>query len=305
MPSADARFSLPRTLAIGIGAQKSGTTWLGDYFSGHPDVHMSLKKEIHYWNVVRPPHDTFPAGGRETNRKRAERMLREGPFLKRTIRRFARRQDIRALLAHASATEDTAAPYTSYADMLMLGYRKQPVAMEITPAYARLTRDTFAEMASLGNDVRFVFLMRDPVDRLVSGVRHHQRLHKGRDEVTTETVENQLRRILRQEDHPMLDRSRYDRTIENLEAAVPAPHIFYGFYESFFDQAEIDRLCDFLGIRHHPAETDKKVFVGTDRTGLPNPDLIKEALKTLKPVYDFVAERFGQIPDAWQNARGT
>lgn len=303
-PSPDPRFSLPRTLVFGIGAQKSGTTWLGTYFSGHPDVHMSLKKEIHYWNVVRPPHDSFPEGIREKNRKRAERLRSEGPLAQRLIRRVRERQKIAALKRHAEVTRDDAAPYASYADMLMLGYDRQPVVVEITPAYARLQPDTYREMSALGADVRFLFLMRDPLARLISGIRHHQRMHDGAKNVTTRSIENQLRNILRQRSHPIMERSRYDLTITRLEGAVDPARIFYGFFETIFEQGEIDRLCDFLSIRHHAAETDRKVFVASDRTGLPNPDLLKEAAKALRPVYDFTAARFGDVPDAWQNARG-
>lgn len=305
MAPVDARFALPKTLVFGIGAQKSGTTWLGDYLAGHPDVHMSAKKEIHYWNVVRIPHDSFPAGLRERNAARARELEAESSGLAKTLGYGGRQKKIRILRAFANAANDTAAPYESYADMLMFGYGGEPVAAEITPAYARLTRDTYAEILELASDVRFVFLMRDPVSRLISALRHQQRQQNGDDAVTTRSIEDQLSRILGQDDHPMLERSRYDRTIRTLEAAVPQERVFYGFFETFFDQREIDRLCDFLGIRQHRADTDKKVFAGTDRTGLPNPDLIKEALKTLSPVYEFVAERFGKTPDAWQNARGT
>ena len=216
-----------------------------------------------------------------------------------------RRNDIRALKAHASAVRTPKPPYTSYAAMLFLGYRDQPVVMEITPAYARLEEKTFAEIAGLAGDVRFIFMMRDPVSRLISGIRHHQRVQSGPNKVNTETVEGQMRRVLAQSSHPILERSQYDKTIHRLESVVPQGQIFYTFYETFFDQTELDRLCDFLGVRHHAGETDKKVFEGSDRTGHLNADLLKEALKTLRPVYDFVEQRFGKTPDAWQNARGT
>lgn len=303
-PVADPRFSEPRTLAFGIGAQKSGTTWLGDYFSHHPDVHMSHKKEIHYWNSVRPPHDTFPEGKRKASRKHANRLLTEGTLVRRLYRQIRLGKVITQYLTHADTTRDKTAPYTSYADMLMLGYRKQAVAMEITPAYARLNSETFAEMAALAPDVRFIFLMRDPLDRLVSGVRHHQRIIKGRENVSTKSVENLLKRILKKPTHPILERSRYDVTIKALESVVPADRIFYGFFETFFNQDETDRLCDFLGVRHQAAETDKKVFVATDRTGLLSADLLKEAAEKLQPVYDFTRARFPETPDAWQTTRG-
>ncbi|MDB4558748.1 sulfotransferase [Amylibacter sp.] len=34
---------------LGVGAQKSGTTWLSNYLAGHPEVYMSALKEMHFW----------------------------------------------------------------------------------------------------------------------------------------------------------------------------------------------------------------------------------------------------------------
>ena len=35
---------------LGIGAQKSGTTWLYESLRGHPQVKFPLGKEVHFWN---------------------------------------------------------------------------------------------------------------------------------------------------------------------------------------------------------------------------------------------------------------
>ncbi len=42
-------------LIIGIGAQKSGITWLVPVLADHPQVH-ARKKEVHYWDVIRYPY---------------------------------------------------------------------------------------------------------------------------------------------------------------------------------------------------------------------------------------------------------
>jgi hypothetical protein len=39
-----------KLLLIGIGAQRSGTTWLATYFYHHPEVFMPLLKELHFFN---------------------------------------------------------------------------------------------------------------------------------------------------------------------------------------------------------------------------------------------------------------
>lgn len=39
---------------IGIGAQKSGTTWLANNLEKHPSVNIPFRKEHHYWNNAFP-----------------------------------------------------------------------------------------------------------------------------------------------------------------------------------------------------------------------------------------------------------
>jgi len=36
---------------VGIGAAKSGTSWVAEYLREHPDVAMSPIKELHYFDA--------------------------------------------------------------------------------------------------------------------------------------------------------------------------------------------------------------------------------------------------------------
>lgn len=51
------REGLPFPDFLGIGAQKSGTTWLWENLDRHPDVYMARPKEVHYfdWNYYQSP----------------------------------------------------------------------------------------------------------------------------------------------------------------------------------------------------------------------------------------------------------
>ncbi len=40
---------LIKNLFLGVGAMKSGTTWLYDVMSRHPEIYFSYEKEIHYF----------------------------------------------------------------------------------------------------------------------------------------------------------------------------------------------------------------------------------------------------------------
>jgi hypothetical protein len=279
----DPRFARPRTLFFGIGAQKAATTWLDHYLRGHPEICLPLHKELHYWTTLRLPS----ASNWSVRVEREVRRIEERGRLRRLLRSPRRRAVDRAwVLSHAMLRAPTPG-HCAYADVLFQAWRGQPVVGEITPAYALLSAATFAEMAGLGRDVRFVFVMRDPVARLISAVRMSARRRHA-----------WLGDALRAK---MLKRSRYDLTIRQLEAAVPREQIAYFFYESLFRQAEMDRLCDFLGVAHRPAMFDRKVHADPGTAVRLDREVEARAMEALVPAYDFVRKRFGElVPATWR-----
>jgi hypothetical protein len=191
--------------------------------------------------------------------------------------------------------------HRAYADAMFQAYRGQPVAGEITPAYSLLSAGDFADMAALGRDVRFFFIMRDPYARMISGVRHRLRKQHGRDGVTAERAIADLEEALADPGDGRMLRSRYDRTIRELEAAVLPERIAYFFFERLFQQSELDRLTAFLGVGSRPGRFHRKVNVGAGGDIAIPPALEARAMEALAPVYDFVRGRFGDaVPEKWR-----
>lgn len=294
---ADPRFAETGCLFFGIGAQKAGTTWLHQYLRDHPQVCVpELFKEVHYWDTVRPPHTTryLDRAAERARRRRwhtAVIRLVGGPAKRARERAWAR------WLAALSA-EDPG--HRAYADMLFGGAGADARATgEITPEYALLGTETFREMAALSPDARFVFILRDPLERALSGLRFWIRA-KG-ETATSASLSAHLALSLDGDPEEVFARSRYDLTLARLEAAVPRDRIGCFFYETLFDQAEIDRLTDFLGIDPRPAEFSRRVHEGTGKDAVADPALIARAREELAPVYDFAAARFGAaLPAAWR-----
>ena len=54
-----------------IGAQKAGTTWLGDYVAAHPDCYLPVMKECHFFEV---------RSGAETYARNLEEAVDAGVF---------------------------------------------------------------------------------------------------------------------------------------------------------------------------------------------------------------------------------
>ena len=250
--SADPRFAVPECLFFGIGAQKSATTWVASYLGSHPDAHIPNMKELHYWNTVRAPFmgQMFTRVANWRNRRGAL-----GNFARRHLGRAENKARSRTWsLWYQALASGGQPPHSEYADLLLEGWDKSQKAVgEITPAYALLEQQSFADMAALSPNARFFFIMRDPMDRLKSAIRFTIKGTMGRP--ATEAEFNAvLKQALEHDAGHFFDRSEYLATIDRLEAAVPRDRIAYFFYETLFDQAEVDRLTDFLGIGRRAAD---------------------------------------------------
>ncbi len=299
----DPRFTRAETLFFGIGAQKSGTTWLHSYLASHPETHVpTYYKELDYWSSENP--DQLASTLKTLNSLRPKLPLRflagagkKPLFLKEFIARLDR---VRFYQKWERCLSFSSQAHTHYADALFHGIRNQACAGEISPSYALCEPETFAEMNAMSKNVRFIFLMRDPVSRMWSGCRHELRTVLGGVGTTTDTVVDRLRSGLADAEDLAFKQSRYDQTISTLESVVPQNRIAYFFYETLFQQSEIDRLCDFLGIARRQADFDRRVNVKDDKSGAMPPEVARQAREALAPTYDFCKAKFGTLPPEWQ-----
>jgi hypothetical protein len=257
-------------------------------------------KEVHYWDTVRRPHGTFRRRKARQDlewycsaslRARMARYHRVALFEAAALRRL--------LEARIEAFEDRGGAHAGYAALLLDGSRPGQVLVDNTPAYALLRRTTFAEMDALAGEARFLFIMRDPVARLWSGLRHRFGKQLGTGGMTAAELEARFLAVLDADLRGDLARSDYRRTITELEAAVPPARILYLFHETQFAQGPYDRLADFLGVARRRGRVRRRVNRGVE-VGSPGPGAIAAARERLAEVYAFVRERFGaEVPAEW------
>lgn len=300
-PDADPRFAHPRTLFFVIGAQKSGTTWLAHYLRNHSQVSLGEWKEYNYWNLVEgtAPPDRLIEGHRQ-------KRLREGRLRTWTRqigwqRQARRERDITRAIA---ACDDPRAPHSAYADAIMHGFgRGHLAAGEICPQYANLSVETFRSMDDLNPNTRFVYVMRDPVARFASSVRHSLRNRHGEGAITEELMREAVRKTANDATATATRLSRYDETIDRLEEAVPSERVHLAFYERLFFAESIETLCTFLGLETHPAPFEEKVHEGAAKhVRLAKEDEARLA-RSLREVYAFARDRWGDdLPEPWRRS---
>ena len=290
-----------RTLAICVGAQKTGTSWLHLIMKRHSQCHTAPIKELRFWDrridrpdryVLRQTRERLESLRRD-KRAALVRPWRLAPLLRREadLKEFAR--------MHASA--GTPGEVDAYLQFLMRGHAGEPVASELTPNYSLLDRDDFARMFRIAPDTRLIFLMRDPVSRLWSGIKHKARNRIGQRGGRDEDLIALFRSALADETDINRRRGDFPRTIEEMEAVAPPGRILYLFYEDLFSGKATDQLAEFLGVA--PFAVDRGLHPNKSRRSglsLPEEDVAR-ARGVLAPVYDYVYAKFGSaVPASWR-----
>jgi hypothetical protein len=173
---------------------------------------------------------------------------------------------------------------------------------EIAPTYGLLPAAAFAEIDSVFPQARFVFIMRDPVERLWSHIcfKAERSERRGRKRGN---LNGMFCRAL--ERRNAVEFSNYHNTIRNLESVIPSNRILYLFYETMTSHmtgpAEVRRIETALGLAS--ANIDPKVFCNASEASPSarlDPENAKAAAELFSPVYKFVHERFG-IPAGWND----
>lgn len=277
-----------------VGATKAGTSWLHRYISDHPQCYMRGLKELHYFDAVEfNDYDPWinDAQGRYDNN--VQTMDSVDPEFR----------PLKARVAHDAAEwltvlKQRKADDAGYVKYLKNGLKDQRLVGDVTPAYCLLPRERLAQMARIMPDVRFIYLLRDPVDRIWS----HARMIAKRRAVTPHEVAYRsvhiVRRILKGKEPEVVRRSDYITPICNLLATVAPDKLRIVFYEELFTQPVIDDLCAFLGLDPEPGDFGKRVLRGPDAEMDDGQyDLLRDFLAAQ---YDFIGETFDHIPERWR-----
>lgn len=290
-------FPANASLLYCIGAQKAGTSWLYSTLDRSPDCLTSPFKEMHYFDVLRVPQESI----HRTTRMRQLQTLSadlascdNGDDEKR-LRKIATLSEVLQIYTGPPGN------HRRYLSYLTANHKGERVVCDFTPSYSVLDRDAFADMARLGR-ARFLYVMRDPIDRMWSQTRMMIADSGGGALKDADFEAACLARLRQQQQDGLLGqaaRANYIRTMTELEAAVPAPRIHYAFYENLFSQPAVNRICRFLGIDPVPVEGGERINPGRGM------DLPEEAatllMQALRPQYDAVFEKFGTaVPEAWR-----
>lgn len=252
---------------IGIGAARTGSTWLYDRLSLHPDVCLPKRKEIHFFSDLNRQTHGYVYGP-STDKTEWTPLDIENPY------------HWRWYLGH-------------------FGKCGGKVTGEFTPDYALLSKDRIAIVKRNLPDVKLIYAMRNPVSRAWSSVR--KELWR-RFQMHPRDVEDTQLLVELATQPGVLRRGDYRTAIENWETHY-AGQILYQFYDDLAeDQAGVlATVCEFLALDPEPLTRvgghDRRVNdVPTDEI----PAAVREALERYyEPQLDFLSAKFGRDLSHW------
>ena len=247
-PSAQA----PGVFLLGVGAQKAGTSWLHKQLHSRPDADFGCLKEYHV-------HDarTIPALAR---------------FRRVSIRAKEPRTWIQPRTLMRQWFIRNPKHYTDYFAWLLKRprFRGNQIRLtgDITPSYALLSAETLGEIKTnfeqRGIPVKPVFLMRDPLERLISSQRMKLRKQGLRDPAAE--IETLRQRVAKGRGL----RSNYGQTLAALDQAFGLENCFVGLFETLFTPGTYAELCSFLGIPYEEPSWSEKINVSATSTVIPD-----------------------------------
>ncbi|SMX50744.1 hypothetical protein [Maliponia aquimaris] len=277
-----------KTCLICVGGTKCATSWLHDHLSRLPGVAASPLKELHFFNR------RFARNALSDMDLLAVRRL--GLYLSQGDDPVATLRDtavVRAAVDRVQMIYDDDAYFGHFARISGPDTR---VLCDTTPAYSAMGAEGFAWMRAFceaqGLRVKVLFVMRDPVERLWSHLRHMQQ------QTLIEDAAAAWPRAL--ETAPVMARGDYCATVTALDTCFDPQDRLYLFTEALTDPETLRRLCSFVDVPYIAADTATRL----NRTEITT-DLPAEAraafLRQLAPQYAFCQARFGaEVPGSWQ-----
>ena len=236
---------------LGIGAPRSGTTWLYNMLKQHPQVWMPPIKELHYFDSI-DSSTRFADVHRFSWRIRKQFARRAGHYAARPLgsvaSRWQHKVDISPGFDRRYFTPGGSISwYRSLFDPAANNCRR---VGEITPGYIVLSRSMIQRIRTETRVERVILLLRDPIEATWSGFGRMSM--KGQTSIS----ENDTAALLKGLSNPAtLQRRLYAQNLGNWLSVFPREQVFIGFYEELSDAPGdlISRVSSFLDIEEPPS----------------------------------------------------
>ena len=244
---------------------------------------MGFKKEYHVFDAL---HLKTCKVFMRQQIENLEKVLSEGKLL----------STHKNILRHIDFYRDTQ-NYYNFFDHLQQANNIELVG-DITPSYAGIPSFAYNEikqnLEQRGFEIKVIFLMRDPIERIWSQVRMSRRnkLRQNPSHILKYGEIEELSSIYKlnntSSDHSTIKPSK------NIEAVFSPNQIYYGFFEELFTTKTVKEICSFLEIDYQEPKIERSVNVSPKGNTKIDPKLISEIVEHYKNTYGYCIDRFGE-----------
>lgn len=293
---------------IGIGAMRSGTTWLTNQLRQHPQIWMPPIKELHYFDDV----------------ERRTGIAKKLPLAKTVNMR--KKSVLRCLIGNSSdhggddlkwqqLWRNPALPlwHVRFHSCFLFGQRNenwykacfapQPgqVAGEIDPNYGPLHPRTIARIREIMPELRIIFMIRDPIDRAWSHF-----LKKLRDTNRPLETVSEAEYIEHFESNFSLSRGCYSSILSTWSQYYPPEQICIGYYDEIIKSPKglLLRIFEFLNVEASAVHISEKIHgrlnSSTKFRQIP-PHLERHLAEIYREEVENMSEKAGSYARNWLN----
>ncbi len=285
---------------LGIGAAKSGTTWLWAQLKKHPDIWLSPAKEIHFFDRS----TAYPSPNRLATKSLKRRLLGAEDWERPEVIRGTTAVIYNVLRGrfkrsawwwHWTYGNYDAAWYVN----LFRQARPGQICGEITPAYAILEIEDIEAIRDINPEMKFIFIIRDPIERAWSGIRFSAA--RENYEINLDSLGKIRRRLMTP---LMILRGDYERTLENYLRVFESSQVLVCFYDAISRNPNelAECITKFLGVSAFGPST---VDAATPINISPKhdmPGLIREHLiAQYGDMISRLSSRFGSYASEWED----
>ena len=260
-----------RYFLLGIGAQKTGTSWLYRNLKKHHQFDFGITKEYHIWDTI---------------------FLKScSNFIVKNSSQLSELQKIRKNMIEVNGY------YEEY--FLSKINKKINITGDMTPSYSMLNKNHFEMIKKKILDSKFnikvILILRDPIERVWSQMKMERKfaINKGLKFSTSDLF------LKFERDHcenNYFERSNYINTLKVLEI-FEKDEILVLFYENLFCDNSTKKISDFFNIQNIDLNFSKKINSSED-ISLPN-YLRKLAMNKYSKIIEHTILLFPQSKEYW------
>jgi len=290
---------MDKTFILGVGAQKCGTSWLSSYINQSQQANLGILKEYHCWDA------------------KTLELCEEFKTVDDNLLIQSDQYQIRHKMQNIEGY------YERYFAKILEG--RINITGDITPSYSMLSSKTFSEIKrrfeDLNINVKVIFLMRDPVDRVISHIKMLAKFKKISDRTGFDKNQSSAANIATKHERAVYNnklsfeenlvalyqsplvkqRTLYQETVSELLNVFDSKDCFFQIYEKMFEVDEITRMSEFLGIDVNLKYRETQINAAEKQNYHVNQQTKKMIANTFSETYVF-AEQFGfNVKYNWNN----